>query len=129
MAGASVIQKTAKMMREMIGLMDQGAEKIRMLQESLLIEDRFTQIIIKQMDDNITQANKIRSATNEQQIAVATSFKTIEEVIHILDGMTKEVKSMAKNSDEILDNADYLKAATKQIEGDEDISKITEEYA
>jgi methyl-accepting chemotaxis protein len=116
--GATVIQKTAQMMREMISLMDQGAEKIRTLQESLLIEDKFTQIIIGQMKDNITQAKKISTATDEQKIAVETSFKAIEEGINILDGMVTEVKSMAKTSDEIYDNATDIRTETKQIEAE-----------
>ena len=114
--GATVIQKTAQMMREMISLMDQGAEKIRTLQESLLIEDKFTQIIIGQMKDNITQAKKISTATDEQKVAVETSFKTIEEGINILDGMVTEVKSMAKTFHEIYDNASDIITETKQIE-------------
>ncbi|MCL2155377.1 MAG: methyl-accepting chemotaxis protein [Leptospirales bacterium] len=113
--GATVIQKTAQMMRDMISRMDQGANKIRTLQESLLIEDRFTQIIINQMNDNITQAKKISTATDEQKIAVATSFKTIEEVINILDGMVAEAKGMAKISDEIHNNATDIITKTKQI--------------
>jgi methyl-accepting chemotaxis protein len=93
------------MMREMIAQMNQGANKIQMLQKSLSIEDRFTQIIMDQMNDNITQAKKISTATDEQKIAVETSFKSIEEVISILDGMVAESKDMAKVSNEIYGNA------------------------
>ncbi|MCL1833872.1 MAG: methyl-accepting chemotaxis protein [Leptospirales bacterium] len=103
--GAAIIQKTAQMMREMIAQMNQGANKIEMLQESLSIEDRFTQIIMDQMNNNITQAKKISIATDEQKIAVETSFKSIEEVISILDGMVAESKDMAKVSNEIYSNA------------------------
>jgi methyl-accepting chemotaxis protein len=127
--GATVIQKTAQMMREMISLMDQGAEKIRTLQESLLIEDRFTQIIIGQMKDNITQAKKISTATDEQKIAVATSFKAIEEVINILDGMVTEAKSMSKTFNEIYNNATDIITETKQIAGKKEINHDKEEDA
>ena len=113
--GATVIQKTAQMMREMISRMDQGANKIRTLQESLLIEDRFTQIIIDQMHYNITQAEKINTATDEQKVAVETSFKAIEEVINILHGMSAEAKNMAQISDEIFYDATDIIAETKQI--------------
>ncbi|MCL2155376.1 MAG: methyl-accepting chemotaxis protein [Leptospirales bacterium] len=113
--GATVIQKTAQMMRDMISRMDQGANKIQLLQESLLVEDKFTKIIIDQMNDNITQAKKISTATDEQKIAVATSFKAIEEVINILDGMSLEAKDMSKISDEIFYNATDIITETKQI--------------
>ncbi|MCL1833873.1 MAG: methyl-accepting chemotaxis protein [Leptospirales bacterium] len=113
--GASIIQETAQMMREMIAQMNQGANKIRTLQESLLIEDRFTQIIIDQMNDNITQAKKISTATDEQKIAVETSFKMIEEVIQILDGMVAEANDMTKISDEIFNNAESIVTETSQV--------------
>ena len=113
--GATVIQKTAQMMREMIARMNQGASKIRTLQESLLIEDRFTEIIIGQMTDNISQAKKISTATGEQKIAVGTFFEAIEELIHMLDGMVGEVKGMAKISDEIHSSATDIVTKAKEI--------------
>ena len=128
-AGASVIQKTAQMMREMIAKMDQGANKIQTLQESLLIEDRFTQIIIGQMKDNITQARKISTATDEQKIAVETSFKAIEEVISTLDGMAIEINSMAKTSDEIYDNATDIITKTKHVDIVVEVDDDSEEDA
>jgi len=113
--GTAVIQKTAQMMREMISQMEQGANKIRILQESLLIEDRFTQIIIDQMKDNITQAKKISTATDEQKIGVESSFKAIEELINILDGMSAEANGMAGISDKIFNNASDIITETKQL--------------
>ncbi|MCL2155631.1 MAG: methyl-accepting chemotaxis protein [Leptospirales bacterium] len=120
--GATVIQKTAQMMRNMISQMDQGANKIRTLQESLLIEDRFTQIIIDQMHYNITQAEKINTATDEQKIAVETSFTAIEEVINILHGMSSEAKDMARLSDEIFYDAVDIVAETKQIADESEVA-------
>jgi methyl-accepting chemotaxis protein len=117
-AGAAIIQETAQMMREMISQMNQGADKIRTLQESLLVEDKFTKLIIGQMNDNITQAKKISTATDEQKIAVETSFEAIEEVIQILDRMVVEAKDMAKISDEIYNNAESIKTETTQITGE-----------
>ncbi|MCL1864181.1 MAG: methyl-accepting chemotaxis protein [Spirochaetes bacterium] len=114
-AGASVIQKTAQMMREMISQMEQGANKIRMLQESLSVEDRFTQIIIDQMKDNITQAKKISTATDEQKIGVESSFTAIEELISILEGMSAEAREMARISDEIHNNAESIIIDTEQV--------------
>jgi methyl-accepting chemotaxis protein len=113
--GATVIQKTAQMMREMISLMERGANKIKTLQESLLIEDRFTQVIINQMKNNITLAKKISTATDEQKLAVETSFKAIEEVISILDSMVAETKNMAEISGDIFNNANDIMTETKQI--------------
>jgi methyl-accepting chemotaxis protein len=112
--GASVIQKTAQMMRNMISQMDQGANKIQTLQESLLIEDKFTKIIINQMNDNIIQAKKISAATDEQKIAVESTFRSLEDLINTLDGMAAKTKDMAQVSDEIFYNAVDIIAETKQ---------------
>jgi hypothetical protein len=103
------------MMREMILRMNQGANKIQTLQESLLIEDKFTKIIINQMNDNIIQAKKISTATDEQKIAVESSFKALEELINTLDGMVTEVKNMTQVSDEIHSDAVDIIAETKHI--------------
>jgi len=124
--GAIVIQKTAQMMREMISRMNEGAAKIKKLQESLLIEDNFTKVIIDQMKDNITQAKKISTATGEQIVAIETSFNTIEELINTLDGMSLEAKDMAQISDEIYDDATDIiteteyAASAPEIESDND---------
>jgi methyl-accepting chemotaxis protein len=126
--GAAIIQETAQMMREMILQMDQGAEKIRTLQESLLVEDRFTQIIIEQMNENISQADKINTATDEQKVAVETSVKAIEEVINILHGMSLEAKNVANISDEIYSNAADIVAETKEITSEDDEDEIYENY-
>ncbi|MCL1864393.1 MAG: hypothetical protein FWF73_01100, partial [Spirochaetes bacterium] len=113
--GAAVIQKTAQMMREMISQMNQGASKIQILQESLFVEEKFTKIIIGQMKDNITLAQKVSVATDEQKIAIETSFKALEELTASLDGMAIEAKSMARISDEIYHNAEAIITGTKQI--------------
>jgi methyl-accepting chemotaxis protein len=131
--GASVIQKTAVMMREMISRMGQGASKVQVLQETVLIEDRFTQILIDQMNSNIEQAKKISSATNEQKIAVETSFKALEELLSTLDGMVEDAHNMAKISDEIHNDATRIIAETKYVPGEaegeyEDYEEYEEEY-
>ena len=112
--GSAVIQKTAKMMRDMIARMNQGANKVQILQETLLIEDRFTKILMDQMGNNITQARKISTATDEQKKAVETSFKALEELINTLDGMAMEVKNLAKISDEIHIDATDIMTETQQ---------------
>ena len=116
--GAAIIQKAVQMIHKMMSQMEQGANKIKMLQESLSIEDKFTQVIINQMKDNITQAEKIRTATDEQKIAVETSFKAIEELINILDGMVIEAKDMTKISDEIHCDATDIITETKLAASD-----------
>jgi methyl-accepting chemotaxis protein len=113
--GASVIQKTAQVMREMISRMNQGANKIQILHESLSLEDRFTQIIIDQMNANIALAKKVTTATEEQRVGFESTFKTLEEIIVVLDGMVTDVNNMAKISDEIYSGASDIITETKRI--------------
>ena len=130
--GAAVIQETAYMMREMITQMNQNANKIQILHESLLIEDKFSQIIIDKMKDNIEIAKKVTTATGEQRIAFESTFKALEELVNTLDGMVMDANNMTKISNEIYGGATDLMTETKQIEvekisndepGDEDLSE------
>jgi methyl-accepting chemotaxis protein len=103
--GVVVIQKTAEMMREMIAHMGQGAEKIQLLQESIFIEEKYIKIIIGQMGENISQAKKIGTATDEQKVAVESTSLALEDLIVILNEMVDEIKQMASVATEIHESA------------------------
>ena len=94
-AGVTVIQKTAEMMREMIAHMNRGAQKIQILQESIFIEEKYIKNIIDQMNNNISLAKKIGTATDEQKVAVSSTSSALEDLIVILNEMVDEIKLMA----------------------------------
>ncbi|MCL2156317.1 MAG: methyl-accepting chemotaxis protein [Leptospirales bacterium] len=131
--GTAVIQKTAQMMRDMIAQINKNANKIQVLHESLLIEDRFTQIIIDQMNANVELAKKVTIATEEQRISFEATFKTLEEIIGILDGMVTDVHNMTQISNEIYSGASDIITETKQIttetasDDDDDDDELEEE--
>jgi methyl-accepting chemotaxis protein len=117
-AGVSVIQKTAEMMREMITHMGQGAHKVQLLQESIFIEEKYIKIIIKQMSDNISLAKKIGNATDEQKVAVESTSQALEDLIVILNEMVNEVKELAQAAHEIQENAvDVMVDTEKAVNG------------
>jgi methyl-accepting chemotaxis protein len=118
--GVAVIQKTAEMMREMISHMGEGAHKIQLLQESIFIEERYIKIIIGQMNDNISLAKKIGTATDEQKVAVESTSQALEDLIVILNEMVEEIKDLAQTTNEIHANAvDVMVDTEKAVSGDE----------
>ena len=116
--GVAVIQKTAEMMREMIAHMGQGAHKIQLLQESIFIEEKYIKIIIGQMNDNISLAKKIGTATDEQKVAVESTSQALEDLIVILNEMVDEIKDLAQAAHEIHENAvDVMVDTDKAVSG------------
>jgi len=117
-AGVAVIQKTAEMMREMISHMNQGAHKIQLLQESIFIEEKYIKIIISQMNDNISLAKKIGTATDEQKVAVESTSQALEDLIVILNGLVSDIKDLAQAASEIRENAvDVMVDTEKAVNG------------
>lgn len=116
--GVAVIQKTAEMMREMIAHMGQGAHKIQLLQESIFIEEKYIKIIIGQMNDNISMAKKIGTATDEQKVAVESTSQALEDLIVILNEMVNEIKELTQAANEIQENAvDVMVDTDKAVRG------------
>lgn len=116
--GVAVIQQTAEMMRQMIGHMGQGAHKVQLLQESIFIEEKYIKIIIGQMNDNITLAKKIGTATDEQKVAVESTSQALEDLIVILNEMVSEMKELTRVAHEIHENAvDVMVDTEKAVNG------------
>jgi len=107
-AGVTVIQKTAEMMREMITHMGQGAHTVQLLQESIFVEEKYIGIIVGQMNNNISQAKKIGSATDEQKVAVESTSHALEDLIVILNEMVGEMNKLTQTTHEIRANAEEL---------------------
>jgi methyl-accepting chemotaxis protein len=106
--GVQVIQQTAQMVREMITRMGLSSDKIRLLQESILIEDRYMKTIIEQMGNNIKLANEIGVSTDEQKIAVSNTAQAIENLNEMLFSMVDEMKRLSALADEIYKNSNEL---------------------
>jgi len=113
--GAAVIQKTAQMMREMVGQVNQNANRIKTLHESLSVEDKYTKIIIEQMKNNIALAKRVTTATEEQRTAFESTFTALEETLGTLDGMVIDAQDMAKISNEIYSGATDIITETNKI--------------
>ncbi len=65
--GVGVIQNTALMVKTMIDRVSDSSEKIKLLQESILIEEKYIAVIIEQMYSNIQLARAIGRGTDEQK--------------------------------------------------------------
>jgi methyl-accepting chemotaxis protein len=106
--GVDVIKNTADMIKELIGDMASSSEKIKILQESILVEERFINIIIDQMFKNIELAKSIGVGTEEQKLAIESSTKAIEHVNEIVGEMVKEIRNLSVTSQKILENSTEL---------------------
>jgi len=99
--------------------MQESSHKIQTLQESIFIEQKYIKIIISQMNDNISQAKKIGTATDEQKVAVESTSQAIEHLIEILNEMVEELKDLSKAAHEIYENAvDLLTDTERALKGD-----------
>lgn len=106
--GVAVITSTADMMKKLIARMGESSGKIKLLQESILIEERYIKVIIEQMMKNIDLAKDIGVSTGEQKKAIEDTTKALENVNETVGAMVMEIKELAQISDSILDNATGL---------------------
>jgi len=100
--GASVIRDTASMFKGMIERMGESSSKVRILQESLLVEERYIGLIINQMLANIELAKNIGLGTQEQKTAIEGATKAIEHVNGIVGEMVQEILVLSETSTRIL---------------------------
>jgi methyl-accepting chemotaxis protein len=112
--GVDVIKNTADMIKELIGDMASSSEKIKVLQESILVEERFINIIIDQMFKNIELAKSIGVGTEEQKLAIESSTKAIEHVNEIVGEMVKEIRNLSVTSQKILENSTELMQKSRE---------------
>lgn len=103
--GVRVITSTAEMIKQLIAKMGASSGKIKLLQESILVEERYIKVIIEQMKKNIDLARTIGTATSEQKKAIEDTTIAIEQVNQIVGEMAMEVNRLARTSDTILQNA------------------------
>lgn len=112
--GVVVIQSTAQMVRDMVHHMSQGSNKIKILQESILIEERFVKVIIGQMYKNIDLAHTIGTGTDEQKNAIQNSVRAIDNMNEMLSAMVKEIQELADSLHMIHQDAAALMKKAEQ---------------
>ncbi len=112
--GVEVIRSTADMVRGLIGKMSSSSGKIKVLQESIFVEEKYINVIIEQMFMNIDLAKSIGRGTDEQKYAIESTTKAIEHVNEILGEMVGEVQELAWTSNTILNNATELVEKSKE---------------
>ncbi len=112
--GVTFIQSTAGAIKGLIDDMVNSSEKIKVLQESILVEERYINIIIEQMFKNIETAKNIGIGTEEQKQAIEGSSQAIEHVNAIVGEMASEIEELAATSNKILNYSNELLKKTWQ---------------
>lgn len=114
--GVLVIKDSSDMIKNMIGKMFGSTENIKILQDSLMVEERYINSIIKQMETNISLAKTISTGTDEQKNAIESTGNALENLNDIVNEMVREINELAQSSKNIMDNArDLLKQAEETV--------------
>ncbi|HOD16974.1 MAG TPA: methyl-accepting chemotaxis protein [Spirochaetota bacterium] len=106
--GVSVITTTAETIKRLIAKMGESSVKIKLLQESILVEERYIRVIIEQMTKNIDMAKGIGSSTAEQKKAIKDTTKAIDNANLVIAEMVEEIRNLSSTSGAILKNATEL---------------------
>ena len=96
--GVAVITSTAETIKKLIGKMGESSGKIKLLQESILVEERYIKVIIEQMTKNIEMAKQIGISTSEQKKAIGDTTKAIDQSNMIVAEMVREIRELSSTS-------------------------------
>jgi len=114
--GVDVIKDSSSMIKEMINAMSGSTDNIKILQDSLMVEEKYINSIIKQMEANIDLANSIGTGTDEQKNAIENTSNAIEDLNSIVSKMVSEIAELATSSNNILNSAkELLKKAEETV--------------
>lgn len=114
--GVAVIKDSSSMIKEMINAMSGSTDNIKILQDSLMIEEKYINSIIRQMETNIELARSIGSGTNEQKTAIENTSNALENLNEIVSEMVTEISDLARSSNNILQSSkDLLKKAEETV--------------
>jgi len=114
--GVLVIKDSSGMIKNMIGKMSGSTENIKILQDSLMVEEKYINSIIKQMETNISLAKTISTGADEQKNAIETTGNALENLNDIVNEMVREINELAQSSKNVMDNArDLLKQAEEAV--------------
>ncbi|TFH43057.1 MAG: hypothetical protein E4G96_02035 [Chrysiogenales bacterium] len=106
--GVTVITSTADMMKKLIAKMGESSDKIKLLQESIMVEERYIRVVIDQMMKNIDLARSIGVGTEEEKKAIEDTTKAIDHANEIVAAMVVEIRELADTSRVIVQNATEL---------------------
>ena len=106
--GVDIIHSSAEKIMTMIDKMAESTNQITTLQESILIEEKYINLIINQMFENIDLAKNIGLGTDEQKNAISSTTKAIEHVNEVVTKLTDEIVVLATTSKAILNSANEL---------------------
>ncbi len=106
--GVEVIRTTAEMLKDLITRMAKSSSKIKILQDSVTVEEKYIKNIIEQMEKNVELAKNIGAGTEEQKAAIEASAKAIEHMNEVVSQMVDEIQQLANTSRSILNNATAL---------------------
>ncbi|TAL35345.1 MAG: hypothetical protein EPN93_10670 [Spirochaetes bacterium] len=112
--GVEVIRSSAQNIKGLISNMSESSNKIKLLQDSILVEEKFIKVIIEQMFKNIDLAKNIGMGTEEQKRAIQSTSEAIEHVNELVAIMVKEIHELAKSSAVILDHSKALIAKAEE---------------
>jgi hypothetical protein len=114
--GVDVIKDSSSMIKEMINAMSGSTDNIKILQDSLMVEEKYINSIIKQMETNIDLARSIGEGTDEQKSAIENTSNALEDLNGIVSEMVSEIAELAASSNNILNSAkELLKKAEETV--------------
>lgn len=114
--GVDVIKDSSSMIKEMINAMSGSTDNIKILQDSLMVEEKYINSIIKQMETNIELARSIGTGTDEQKSALENTSNALEDLNAIVSEMVSEIADLANSSNNILGSAkELLKKAEETV--------------
>jgi methyl-accepting chemotaxis protein len=114
--GVDVINRTASTIKELINRMLESSGKVKMLQDSFMVEEKYTRIVVEQMDKNLELAKNISTATDEQKDAIKSSSDAIEHVNEIVGEMVEQTKHLSSSARSVLDfSMDLVKKSDKAV--------------
>ena len=106
--GVDVIKDSSSMIKEMINAMSGSTDNIKILQDSLMVEEKYINSIIRQMETNIELARSIGTGTDEQKSAIENTSNALEDLNEIVSEMVSEIAELANSSNNILESAREL---------------------
>lgn len=106
--GVEIVRSATSLIKGMIGNMEDSSNTIKILKESIFVEERYTSVIIDQTLKNLDLAKGIGTATDEQKIAIESTTRAVDHINELMAEMVKGVTAMAESSRIIFKNAKNL---------------------
>ena len=114
--GVNVIRDSSLVIKEMINEMSGSTDNIKILQDSLMVEEKYINSIIRQMEENINMARSIGTGTEEQKNAIENTSNAVDDLNEIVSEMVSEINELARSSSNIFSNArELMKKAEEDI--------------